>query len=156
MSQMSEEVRQAYERLTVNERRLGVVIPPIMMDLLSIEDLFGYFVAVDEEIPFRDRYRLWTNAVVDGFLDFVEWEPADQNNWFERFVSNPDLEKLIIIATHAESFLCLDYRECGPSATPKVVYTDTTDERLSFTTICESAEEFARVMIESAAACERD
>ena len=141
------------------EKRLGVSIP---RELQLIEN-----VTIDDgdDAPFGDTC-LWLNAACDLFLPIDDWHPASEDNWFENFregeiVShggcvvdkyNPEhpeenLHLLIIIAHIAESHLCFDYRECGPTGMPKVTYIDTTYDPMQSETVCGSAAEFVSAVL---------
>jgi len=151
---VSEAVRQAYEKLAENERRLGVFIPAVMMDLLTYADLM-YFCS-DASVPYEDRCARWVSAAIDGFLDFSKWQPASESNWFDSVSDIPDLCHLIIIAAHSEAQLCLDYRESGPGGMPKVIYIEVDATPTKVCVVAENAEEFAVNVVESVKAFEDD
>lgn len=150
---MPNELWQAYERLAAHERRLGIFIPPIMVDLLSIED-----TSWPERVatPFEDRCSLWLNAAPDGFPDFDDWKIASEDNWFESITNIPGLDHLVIFAAMSGDELCLDYRENGLASMPKVVHIDTCAYPATICVVADSAEEFALAVLECAKKAEEE
>ena len=59
----------------------------------------------------KHGFRLWMNAAIDGLDPVGSWELASEHNWFESVDDVPGLDRLVVIAGHSESQLCLDYRE---------------------------------------------
>ena len=134
--------------ITGAEKHLGIVIPKVFKEQLAVQNGGQVFLGEDT-VPFEDRCRHWTNAIVDGINPVEEWEIAAENHWFQNASDVPNLELLVIIAAHSESQLCLDYRACGPKRIPAVVYVDVCVQPTSAVTVSSTVTEFLTALIAS-------
>lgn len=139
-------------RVAAAEKRLGVRIPTSLGDQMVIEDGGQIGGPYAENIPFQDRAG-WGNAVVDGLLPLANWGVAADSEWFVNWVESSDgdedgLALMIYIAHIAESFLCLDYRECGREGDPRVVYVDTTFSPKQGELVCETVDALVKALVE--------
>ena len=115
---------------------------------LAIQDGGQVFLS-QEGVPFEDRCRHWTNAIVDGMKPVKEWEIASENHWFQNASDVPGLKLLVIAAAHSESQLCLDYRDCGSKGIPAVVYVDVCMRPTEVVTVSATATEFLAAIVAS-------
>jgi hypothetical protein len=140
------------ELITDAEVRLGIVIPTLMKDQLLIQN-GGCLLELDQ-YPFKDASVHWTNATVDGIGQVQSWRRADKDNWFESVKDVKGLDRLIVIAAHSESQLCLDYRKSGSGGMPAVTFVDVCMSPTEVRLITKSADEFIRTLIASRTANE--
>lgn len=129
------------------EERLGVVIPKRMKEQLQIQN--GGCLLQCNEFPFHDSSVHWTNATVDGIHQIQSWSRAEDNNWFESVEDVKGLDRLIIIAAHSESQLCLDYRKSGGRRMPAVTFIDVCMNPTEVTMIAKTVDEFVCTLIAS-------
>ncbi len=133
------------ELIAEAEERLGVVIPKRMKEQLLIQN--GGCLLECDEFPFNDSSVNWTNATVDGIHEVQSWGRAADDNWFESVADVKGLDRLIIIAAHSESQLCLDYRKSGGRRMPAVTFIDVCMNPTEVTIIAKTVDEFVRTLI---------
>lgn len=127
------------------EERLGVTIPSALVEQFKLRN--GGFLADDHELPFRDKCERWGNAIVDRISEIGEWQRLDETGWFDHCGNDPSLKLMIGFAQCAESFLCLDYRECGAMGEPGIVYVEATWDPIFTAAIAKNADELISELI---------
>ena len=137
-----ESIEQAV--IELQARRLGITIPHALMEQLLIQN--GGELDECVQNLFNNATTNWTNATVDGIETIDSWEHGEESDWF-RSVNILDKKLLIIIASHSESQLCLDYRKVGPSGVPSVVYIDVSMTPTEVLIITDSVDDFIRSIV---------
>jgi hypothetical protein len=122
------------------EARLGIVIPAVLREQLLIQN--GGYLLDCHQYPFAEAAKHWTNAAVDGIYPVQSWKRARNDNWFESVNDVEGLDLLIIIAAHAESQLCLDYRQSGSRGLPAVTFIDVCKEPTEVKILADTVDEF--------------
>jgi len=126
-------------------RRLGITIPHALMEQLLIQNGGELDECVQD--LFNNATINWTNATVDGIETIDSWEHGDECNWFDSVEGIQDKNLLIIIASHSESQLCLDYRKNGPSGVPSVAYIDVSMNPIEVLIIADTVDYFFRSIV---------
>ena len=126
------------------EARLDVRIPESMKRNLLVQN--GGYLIHCESYPF-DEDTFWTNAAVGGFFPVQSWQPATENHWFQAVEDVDGLERLICIAAHSESQLCLDYRRSGRQGVPGVTYVDVCRTPTEVTVVTQSVDDFINALV---------
>ena len=128
------------------ERRLGVKFPDALVEQLRIQK-GGTLVCLHED-EFENEYVALLNrfpgsmgdAAIDGILQLEKWELASKNHWFKTVKGVEGLDRLVRIAGHSESQLCLDYRGKNRRA-PGLTYFFVA-HRQKESVVCDSVVEF--------------
>jgi hypothetical protein len=155
-SYIPERYRPAKPQAIANaEQRLGVAFPKLLKTQLLIQN--GGYLPDFDETPFEDDDGPpWTNATVDGIEPVGEWRRASDDHWFESVTDVEGLPRLIVIAAHSESQLCLDYRKSGPQKMPGITLIEIGLRPTEVSPITPSAEKFLRALIAARPADEGD
>lgn len=134
------------------EKSLGIAIPAALKKQLLIQDGGPVFSGDDDPVPMKNGFRLWMNAAIDGLEPVSSWELASEHNWFESVSDVPGLDRLVVIAGHSESQLCLDYREKGPKRSPALTYFDVCRSPTDEVSVCDSVVDFIKSLTNAKAA----
>ena len=115
---MSPDPPAADDVLNQTAERLGVSIPISWIAQFKIQNGGYPFVSYEDDFCEGCLH----DAAVDGLWPLESWYLASEDDvWFEESpVKDPHL--LIVVSDHAESKMCLDYRDCGPTGVPKLTH----------------------------------
>ena len=102
-------------QLNAAEERLAVKLPVALRKQLKIQNGGNVveLLAADAQLfPPSD------DSAIDGINLVQEWTLASYSFDFDHDIAGT--ERLVMIASHSESRLCLDYRERGPKRVPSL------------------------------------
>ena len=102
-------------QLDAAEKRLGVKLPAILRKQLKIQN--GGMV-VDVSAVDKLLFPAGDDSAIDGINVVQDWTLASHSFDFDHEIT--ETERLVVIASHSESSLCLDYRKNGPKRIPSV------------------------------------
>lgn len=130
------------------ENKIGISIPISMKEQLMICD-GGWLYENEDEIPFENICQ-WTNSTTgSGILKCSDWRLASQEEAFDELKETIDLKLLVIVANLVESYLCLDYRFCGPHGLPKITYFNTSYDPKREVVVADTIDEWIDALIKS-------
>lgn len=125
--------------------RLGVTFPQSVLEQLLIQN--GGQLDECVEGLFENSNINWTNATVDGIETVESWERAEDCHWFDSAEDVPDKNLLVVIASHSESQLCLDFRVSGPNGVPGVSYIDVCTTPTQVAILTKTVDDFIRSIV---------
>ena len=100
-----------------------------------------------DEYPFKDDSVHWTNATVDGISPVQSWQRACDDHWFQNAEDVKRLHRLIVVAAHSESQLCLDCRKPGAGGLPAVTFVDVSMQPTKVRVIAKTVDEFIHALV---------
>jgi hypothetical protein len=86
------------------------------------------------------------NAAIDGLDPVEEWTLASRCPWFDSVDDVEGLDRLVVVAGHSESQLCLDYRGKGPKRAPSLSYFFVSIKPTEEVLVCDTVTDFIKAL----------